>query len=134
MLRDNHHVLEHVDDYLHDVLEPDDAAYVELHCAACSVCKAGLEAARKRLAALETVPACEASEQLIQGTLEKIDRQEENRHRLRRRITWGIAGATAAAVAIISAFHIYYLNLRPTPYDLRILGQAQLLPGASGAL
>jgi hypothetical protein len=72
MLDHNDHVVAFVDDYLHDVLDARDAAYVEQHCEACRICKPALEEARKRLAALSTLPALEPSHQLIQATLQRI--------------------------------------------------------------
>src|SRR5262245_62593398 len=96
------HVLDRVDDYLHDVLDPAKVTYVEQHCASCPVCKVALEEARKRLAALESVPPSEASEQLIQATLKKIDTHEQERPR-RRRLWLRAVLLPAAAAALVLA-------------------------------
>src|SRR5262245_19990614 len=76
MLDHNDHVVTFVDDYLHDVLDDHDATYVEQHCEACRICKPALEDARKRFTALQTLPAVEPSQQLIQATLQRIDTHE----------------------------------------------------------
>src|SRR5712692_7051389 len=119
MFHEHDHVLEYVDDYLHDALDLADGRYVEEHCETCRICKVALEEARKRYAALETVPACEASEQLVQATMKRIDTHEQSRRLLRKRLTWCVLSAAAAAALIIGTFHIYYLNLTATPYDLQ---------------
>lgn len=72
MLDHHDHVVAFVDDYLHDALDASDAAYVERHCDSCPICKLALDAARKRAAALETLPVIEPSERLIQTTLRRI--------------------------------------------------------------
>src|SRR5262249_44222300 len=128
------HLLDSVDGYLTGALHGREAAYVEQHCESCRICKVALEEARKGFAALETVPACEASEQLVQATLKNIDVQEQKRKRLRKRVFWAVLPATAAAALIIGAFHLYYLNLKPTPYDLQVLGQRQLLADSIASL
>src|SRR4029077_2700369 len=125
--------LDFVDDYLHDVLAPADAARVEQHCERCRICKVALEEARKRMAAVEAVPPCEASGQLIQATMQKIDVYEHRRRRVRRNLLWVLI-APAAAAAILAAVHVYYLNLSPTPYDLAVYGQRNLLPDTIGSL
>jgi hypothetical protein len=58
-----------------DALDAADAACVERHCDGCRICKTALDEARKRFAALQTLPAIEPSEQLIQATLKRIDIQ-----------------------------------------------------------
>jgi hypothetical protein len=128
------HVPALLDDYVHGLLEPEVALQVERHCAGCPSCGLALEEARKRLAALESLPACEASEPLIQQTLGRIESYEQRRRRLRRWLTWGPLSTVAAAAVVIASVHAYYWNLKPSPYDIRLLGQSQLLPGTAGAL
>ncbi|HEV3084888.1 MAG TPA: hypothetical protein VGY66_34325, partial [Gemmataceae bacterium] len=134
MLNPNDHVLDHVDSYLHDVLDDVDAEIVQQHAERCPICKVALEEARKRQAALETVPASEASGQLIRATLAKIDGYEQTRRRRRKILGWGVALPVAACIALLSCVHLYYLNLAVTPYSLEILGQSTLLAGTTGSL
>src|SRR5262249_11306533 len=123
------HVLDLVDAYLHDVLDAAEADYVEDHCRRCRVCKVALAEARKRQTALGALPPCEASEQLIRATLDRIDK-DDVRHVGRRKWTIRIvAGALAASLLVLGLTNLYYLNLRPTPYDLELLGQSDLLAG-----
>jgi len=133
MLKADDHVLDFVDDYLHEVLAPADTACVEQHCERCRICKVALEEARQRLTAMEAVPSCEASGQLIQATMQKIDDHEHRSRRARRYLLWVLV-APAAAAAILAAVHFYYLNLSPTPYDLAVFGQTKLLADTMGSL
>ena len=82
MIKQDDHVIDFVDDYLHDVLDSRDAAYVEQHCEQCRICKVAMEEARRRVAACETVAPSEASGQLIQSTLTRIDTCERQRRPL----------------------------------------------------
>src|SRR5262245_18413520 len=66
MLKPDDHVLEYLDDYLHDVLTEIEDAHLERHLEGCRICKVALEEAEKRRTAIEALPAHEASEQLIQ--------------------------------------------------------------------
>ena len=40
MSLDNYHVLDYVDDYLHESITPEYAAYLERHVEQCPICKA----------------------------------------------------------------------------------------------
>jgi hypothetical protein len=128
------HVHDYLDDYLHDLLSADDADYVERHCDTCPRCRAALREARKRLAALEAVPPAEASEDLVENTVERVERHEESRRRWRRRIVAGVLATAAAAALVIGGLHYRVANATVTPYDLRVLGQTQMLAGANGSL
>jgi hypothetical protein len=134
MLDHNDHVVAFVDDYLHDVLEPYDAAYVERHCEECRICKPALEEARKRLAALQTLPAIEPSQQLIQATLQRIDTQDRRTRKIRRWFLAASLPALAASALFIGIMHLYYAHMSPTPYDLRILGQNRLISGSMASV
>lgn len=123
------HVLHQVDAYLHDVLDEPRAGRVERHCRECPICSAALEEARKRLAAMQALPAVEPSEGLLRATEFRIARQP------RIWPVWrGIWASIAAAALVIIAFHVYYASLRATPYDLRVLGQDKFLAGSEAAL
>jgi hypothetical protein len=134
MIPPNEHVLEYVDDYLHEALEPAEAATLEGHCEACRICKTALEEARKRFAALQAVPTCEPSGGLIQATLARIEAYEQKRRRNRRLLLGAILPAAAAVVALLAGAHLYYLNAKPTSYDLKVLGQADLIAASTGSL
>src|SRR5262245_29356673 len=101
MLQFNDHIHEYVDSYLHGALDPDEAQQVEQHCARCPTCQGALEEARKRLAALQTLAASEASEQLVQKILGGVDRYESRRKTFRRLYGWGTLITAAAAILIL---------------------------------
>jgi hypothetical protein len=125
------HVADHVDDYLYDLLDADDSAYVAQHCADCPACAAALEEARRGLAALQALPPSEASEQLVRSTLAGV---ANHLRRKRRYVLLGCLAVAATAAAIIAAFHLHYSYLKPTPFDLKVLGQTQLLAGSAASL
>ncbi|HZT79280.1 MAG TPA: alpha-2-macroglobulin family protein, partial [Gemmataceae bacterium] len=128
------HVHDYVDDYLHDLLSPEDADRVGHHCEGCASCRAALEQARRRQSVMESVPAVEAPQPLVHATLDRIDAHELGRRRFRRRFLLAVPLAAAAAAVLIAACHVYFYNLTVTPTDLQVLGQTTLLAGSSGSL
>jgi A-macroglobulin TED domain/Alpha-2-macroglobulin family/MG2 domain/Macroglobulin domain MG3/Bacterial Alpha-2-macroglobulin MG10 domain len=134
MLPHTAHVLDSVDDYLHDLLDDVDADRVARHCAACATCGAALEEARKRLTALQTVPPTEASEELVRDTVTGVEKHERRRRRQRIYVLGGLLGAFAAAALVLVGFHLHYANLSPTPFDLKVIGQSQLTAGSPASL
>jgi hypothetical protein len=128
------HVVDSVDDYLHDLLDDDTADRVAHHCAACPTCGAALEEARKRLTALQAVPPTEASEELVRDTVAGVERHERRRRRGRGYVLGGLAAAFATAAAVLVSFHLHFANLSPSPIDLKVLGQTQLLAGSLASL
>src|SRR5262249_1188680 len=134
MSKTNAHVADRVDDLLHGLLSSDDAAHAVQHCLQCPDCQAALDAAHKRLAALQGVPATEASPQLVQKTLKKIDEHARSRGRLRAWLAGTVAAAIAASALTLLCLHLYYRNLSASPYDLQVLGQTRLQSGTMASL
>jgi hypothetical protein len=134
MSPENYHVLDYVDDYLHESVTPEYAAYLDRHVEQCSICKAALDEARRRFAALEAVPTAEASEQLIQATVRRVETFETQRVRRRRILTWSSLSGLAASVLVLACLHFYYWQMSPTPYDVLVLGQNQLYAAAPGSV
>ncbi len=130
MLSLGDHVVEYVDAYLHDALSSRDARYVAQHVKTCRVCQVALEEAEVRLQAMQSLPVVEASEELILATERRI---RQYRWRPHPAVQVGLAIAAAAAL-VIACFHLYYLNLSPTPYDLKVLGQTDLLAASDASL
>jgi hypothetical protein len=128
------HVHDQVDAYLHDLLTPEQATRVARHCADCPDCQRALAQAHLRREALRSVPPSEAAPQLVKDTLDHIAGHEQRRKRRRRRTLWGAFGALAAGLAVLAGLHLYYHNLEPSPYDLVVLGQRQLLAATSATL
>jgi hypothetical protein len=130
MNQPEYHALEYVDAYLHDALSQHEKEQVAAHCEACPICRTALEEARRRQEAMQALPPVEAPETLVQATLARIAR---NRVTRRRWTTWGLLAAAAAAI-VLAATNLYYYNLAPAPYDLRVLGQADLVAGSEASL
>ncbi|MCX5662487.1 MAG: MG2 domain-containing protein [Planctomycetota bacterium] len=136
------------EDYLHGLLKPEQARQVEALAASDPAWRAGLDAARRRLDAVQGVPGSEASEALIQKTLARVGREAQRElatfgagafghgawsgvFRLR---SAGFAAALAACVALLASLQVYYDGLAPGPMDLRIVAQGELLAGEPGAM
>ncbi|MCO6456978.1 MAG: hypothetical protein J5I93_16890 [Pirellulaceae bacterium] len=128
------HVVDLVDDYVHDLLSEAEAERVSAHCQACAACAAALEAARQRLAAMRALPPVEAAQQLVDKTVDRVARRVHRREQVWWWWSRGTALATAATLLILGSLHAWYWNLRPTPYDLRILGQESLRAGTQAQL
>jgi uncharacterized protein YfaS (alpha-2-macroglobulin family) len=128
------HVHDQLDDFLHDLLGPVQSPIVERHCAACPDCGRALDEARRRLTALKAVPPVEAPPALITATLASLDAHHARFRRWRKRLVWGTAGAFAAATLLLGAITLYYYTLKPSPYDLIVLGQRRLLAATPAAL
>ena len=68
------HVVDHVDDFVHELLNAEDARHVESHCEQCVECRSALDDARRRMAILQQVPPLEASDQLNVILLDYLSR------------------------------------------------------------
>lgn len=105
------HVVGLLTGYRDGTLTSDDAARVEGHCADCRHCRVALEALRAGDATPEP------------------DRIGPGGWFFR--IFW--AAAAMAGLTLVAAFY-YVGTLEPTPYDLRVLGQSEWIPGSEAAL
>ena len=131
MIKPDDHVLEYVDAYLDEaLLSAKVRKQVAAHCEACPICRVAMEEAQRRREAMQSLPPIEASEMLIRSTLSRVDRYRA------RRFKWMRVGALVAATVllVLGAANIYVYNMAPSPFDLRIMGQADLLPGADASL
>ncbi len=123
-----------IDDYLHGLLDEEAVAEVERRCRAEPECQATLEEARRRLTALQAEPPTEASEELIQATVERIDEVVQARRSWKRRILTGAIGTLAAGVLVLAGLHIYYGTLSASSTDMIVLGQRDLLSNTTSSL
>lgn len=130
----NGHLLDHVDDYLHGLLSPEDAQSLEHHVQECSLCREALDAARRRAALLRSLPPVKAPPELVPDTLDRIASRGVRRERSWWWLSRGLALAAAASMLAIASLQGYYASLRPSPYDLRILGQSRWLPEGAATL
>ena len=130
MVNPNLHVLDYVDAYLHDLLSPVEAESVARHCEQCPICQVALAEARKRYDALLALPSTPVPARLLRSVERRVSLGSRKQF-LGRRLA--LAGAAAAAL-LIGCFHLYFLNLSPSPYELRVLGQSELLPGSEASL
>ena len=134
MLRDEDHMLEYVDDYLHQALSAQDAAALLRHCQACRICQVAMEEAEARDRALNVFSPVEAPEQLIRATLNGISAYHERGKRVRRIAVGSFLSVSAVAALVLLAFNTYFSNLRPSPYNLVVLGQTAWIPDSTASL
>jgi alpha-2-macroglobulin-like protein len=134
MIKLDENLLDYVDDYVHGLLSAEDAEVVRQFCKTSRLGQVALDEARQRYAAMQSVPPVEASEDLVQKTIRSIEADDNERQQrwwyYRHVVFW----ATAAAVLIIGSVNTYYYHLRAAPFDVRLLGQSQLLAGSQAAL
>ncbi|MFG0284782.1 MAG: alpha-2-macroglobulin family protein [Phycisphaerales bacterium JB039] len=123
-----------VDAYLHDLLPEKDRAYVEQRTRESGVWRAAMQEAERRMALLRAAPATEPPERLIERSLHRAQREGARRERLRARVVWSAGLAAAAALALFIGAHLYFAGLSPSPYDLQIIGQDDLLSGSRASL
>ncbi len=120
------HVADRVDDLVHGLVDGETAAQIATHCAGCPTCLAALEAAQQRLTALRAEPAVEPPAPLVEKTAERV--RAKTRPRLgRRRWTLATAAVLLVAALALGGVHAHYAYLRPSPADLVVLGQSELL-------
>jgi hypothetical protein len=122
------------DDHVHGLLEGDETARVEAHCAECAECRARLEEARQLAAALQSVPPTEASPALLESTLRRIHGHDRQRRRRGLRAFLAVVGGAAAATLVLGLLQWHYEHLTPSTYDLVMLGQRDLLTATDAAL
>ena len=79
MISPGQHVVDYVDDFLHGSLDAAAADYVEFHCAECKICRVAMDEAEQRHAALKSIPPVEASEELVQTTIERVEGHSASR-------------------------------------------------------
>ncbi len=134
MIKPDENLLDYVDDYVHGLLSVEDAEIVRQFCKTSRLGQVALEEARQRYAAMQSVPPVEASEDLVQKTIRSIEANDNERQQrwwyYRHVVFW----AAAAAVLIIGSVNAYYYHLQAAPFDVRLLGQSQLLAGSYAAL
>ena len=130
MLELSDHVVEYVDAYLHGLLQPAEAEAVQRHCQTCAICQLALAEAEKRLTAFESLPMIEAPERLIRATEARLAQRQVTQPRLLP-LAWL---TTAAAACVLGCFTIYYASRSASPYDLRVLGQNELVSGSDASL
>jgi uncharacterized protein YfaS (alpha-2-macroglobulin family) len=133
-MSDPTHVIDLVDDFIHELLPSDRAAEVERHCADCESCRAALDDARRRLAALRGVPPLEPAAQLVENTVRAVTEHDAARRlRVKRVFKW-LAASLAAAAVVLGAFNVWYLFLEANPNDLVVLGQSELLVSSMASM
>jgi uncharacterized protein YfaS (alpha-2-macroglobulin family) len=134
MSQPNDHVRHLADDHVHRLLPAGTAERVEQHCRNCPACRAAVDEALQRLTALRSAPPVEASAQLIQATLDRVEAHQRKARRLRRWLLWGELTAVAASVLLLLGFQLHYNRLSASPYDLTVLGQNELLAATNASL
>ena len=126
MIKPEEHVLEYVDAYLHERSFSAGAKSGSPHTAGRAHLPRGLGGGPKTSGSLGFVAAGRGLARLGPADLWTASSST------RRRSRWIVAGLSAAAavVVLLGAANLYYYNLAPSPYDLRVLGQSELVAGS----
>lgn len=125
---------ERLDALLHGLLDSAEAAEVEQSANASPEGQAMLAAARRRFAALNTLPQTESSEDLVQRTVAQIEKSAVRRKTWFRRYVTTVLAAALTGVAVLGGMQWHYRDLTVSPVDLHVLGQNQLLAGSNGSM
>jgi len=123
-----------IDDSLHDLLTPEEAAEVARKCASDPVWQAALAEAQLRLQQLQQLPPVEAPADLTARTLQRIERRAEQRAATSRSLIRSSLALVAASALLLVGTQCYFAFLRPSLYDLQVFGQSRLLAGSTGSL
>ncbi|MBI1375168.1 MAG: hypothetical protein GC159_20810 [Phycisphaera sp.] len=91
-------------------------------------------AAERRHDAMQQLPAAEPSELLLQRTMNAVRGRAAHQDRFKRRLSMTLTFATAACALLIASLNVYFAKLTPSPYDLVVLGQQEMLSGSDASL
>lgn len=131
---DSKHPERHVDDLVHELLTPEQAAIVQAWCDNSDEGQAALAAAQERMSVLSSVGAIKPSPALVSDTIRRIEGKVERRKGIWKLYRRGLLMGTAASILLIAGIQWYYSKLAPTPYDLRVIGQNELIAGSNGSM
>lgn len=126
------------DHYLHGLLSLEANRQFEQKLATDPAYQAALDAARRRLTALELArPESLATEALtgrVMNDVVTLAAAEERRSRRRKKVVRWVAGAVAASILFLVSLHVHYANLAANPIDLEVRGQDKLIAGSEASL
>ena len=126
----NDHVLDYVNAYLHKLLTAKDAETLEKHCAACKICQVALGEAQS---------AARGPADALRGRGPRVARPRcgvEDRPLPAAPADAGPRrpGGGRRVLSPFAGLHVYYLALSPSPCDLRVLGQSELVAQSGASL
>jgi alpha-2-macroglobulin-like protein len=108
MISFHEHVLDRLNAHLDRTLSPADSAAVARHCNRCALCREALD---------QLVAARKGD---YSGALSRLSS-----------FFWMILAMTAV---VLAGIHVHYMTLKPSPYDLRVLGQTEWLPDTDASI
>jgi uncharacterized protein YfaS (alpha-2-macroglobulin family) len=123
-----------VDDYVHDLLSPEDRKKVEDLCANDPHVAKLLEQAKARLGLLQSLPSVEPSAQLVPETMAKVDEEARKPRPFRKVFSFASSFALAAAFLLLLGYQWHVASLRATTIDVALLGQRELLTTSNASL
>jgi uncharacterized protein YfaS (alpha-2-macroglobulin family) len=122
------------DAYVHGLLSPEEARTFERLCAESPEAASALARARARAELLLSLPPAEPAADLSQRVLSRLEREDQGRRSLRRRLVVYTALAVAACHLFLVGAWRYYSLLGPTGPDLHVHGQSQLYASSRAAV
>jgi hypothetical protein len=108
MISFQEHVLDRLNAHLDRTLSPSDSAAVKRHCDRCVSCRDALE---HLVAARRGNPSGAWS-----------------------RLWWFFWMTLALTAVVLTGFQVHYMTLKPSPYDLRVLGQTEWMPDTDASI
>jgi len=129
MIHPHEHVLDRMNAYLDRTLSRSDATAVKQHCARCASCRAALE----MLGAERWIDPRKGGGDGF-GPSPTPARFSRRPPRPRSQVFTFFWLTLAVAAVVLTGFHVHYASLKPSPLDLRVLGQTEWLPGTDAAL
>src|SRR5262249_49811242 len=110
------------DHYLHGLLSLEANQHFENKLQSDSTYQLALDAARRRLLALELSrpesPATEAVTGRVMNDIVTLAAAEKRRSGRRKRVMRWVAGGVAASILFLVSLHVHYANLAANPIDL----------------
>lgn len=126
------------DHYLHGLLSFEANRQFEKELETDPAFQVALEAARRRLTALELArpdsPATEALTGRVMNDVVTLAAADEGRSRRRKKVVRWVAGGVAVSILFLISLHVHYANLAANPIDLEVRGQDKLIAGSEASL
>jgi hypothetical protein len=126
------------DHYLHGLLSFEANQQFEKKLETDPAYQSALEAARRRLMALELArpesPAAEAVAGRVMNDVVTLAAADGRRSGRRKRVMRWVAGGVAASILFLVSLHVHYANLAANPIDLEVRGQDKLIAGSEASL
>lgn len=122
-----------VDDLAHELLPEPQASVVRQWCETTEPGKRAWQQAMTRKSLLDSLAQQETQPKMVAKAMSKIDQRQQRRRKGWRVYRQSLIWVTAASILVIAGFNWYYYQLKPTPYDIYVVGQTGWMAGSPAA-